>query len=64
MYSRVRMWRTLESMMTAVAMDSKSPKVANGVRGGSYTGITVWDSVSETDEGRGPEEGLCSSWLR
>src|SRR6218665_2476791 len=34
-----RVWRTLESMVTAVAMDSRVQKLPR-VRGGSYTGVT------------------------
>src|SRR6218665_2362452 len=40
-YSRIRtnrVWHTLESMVTAVAMDSKVQKLP-GVRGGSYTSL-------------------------
>jgi len=44
-------WRTLESMVTAVAMDSRVQKLLR-VRGGSYTGVSRRSATSCSNVGK------------
>src|SRR6218665_2130898 len=47
--SSIRVWRTLESMVTAVAMESRVQKLPR-VRGGSYTGEAVEVFINTVSE--------------